>query len=177
MRGLCKEIHFVDGLVKVLGETKFVFSEPVRHGGDIESGHIILCTVEDDSGRFLFTSDVNGPAYDDTAPFIIRQNPEIIYLDGPVTYTPHADHQDPLNSQLDRLIDILSKTRTARIIIDHHVTRDMLWKEKMFPLFSYAMHRGIHIQTAAEYRGEVNQFLEASRDRLYEEEPPDPLSL
>ena len=172
IRDLCEEIHFVDGQSKVYGETELVFSEPVQHGGDEPFGHILQCAIEDDSGKFLFTSDINGPAHEDAKPFIIKQDPEILYLDGPVTFTSYEGSREALREQLERLIHLLEETRIARLILDHHVLRDILWKEKMSPLFAFTEDRGIHVLTAAEFRGEENQMLEARRDRLYKEEPP-----
>ena len=108
-----------------------------------------------------------------TAQFIIKQNPDFIYLDGPLTYLQDHDEQDQgLSACIQRIKKIIESTRIQRMIVDHHLLRDLYWKKRIDPLFRFAEKRGIQMQTAAEYRGEENNMLEARRAELYENEPP-----
>jgi predicted metallo-beta-lactamase superfamily hydrolase len=105
--------------------------------------------------------------------FIVAQNPDVLYLDGPATYLQGIiDARQVLERSIHHLKRIVEKTKVHTLVMDHHLTRDMRWKEKMAPVMAMARRHGIAVQTAAEMRGEENNPLEARRRQLYEEEPP-----
>ncbi len=174
VRSRAKEIHYIDSLTRTIGKTRLVFSEPVGHGGAEGAGFVVQCMVEEEGRRFVFSPDVYGLQKKDSLTFILRQNPEILYMDGPDTSTvrPGAAGSS-LEESISRLREILQKTGMVTMILDHHVIRDPLWKEKMLPVFDMALLHGITIHTAAEYRGDKTRCLEAIRDKLYRDEPPE----
>jgi len=57
-------------------------------------------------------------------------------------------------------------------ILEHHILRDENWREKTKNVFDKANKAGYEILTAAEFLGKQNAFLEATRKRLFVENPP-----
>lgn len=173
VKGLPKEVNYVDGRTFRFGETEVVFSPPVSHGLPGRMGFVIQVALREGEAVFLFSSDVQGPCHDDAVDFILKQNPSSIYLDGPITYLRgDAASKEVLDKALERMAGVVEKTNVIRLIVDHHLLRDLRWKEKITPLFDLGRRKGILIQTAAEYRGEENNLLEARRRQLYKEDPP-----
>ena len=63
----------------------------------------------------------------------------------------------------DNLIKILNKTKSS-IILDHHLLRDLKYKEKYAELYKKGKKR---VKTFAEYLGKKNNTLEAHRKQLW----------
>jgi len=174
IKGLPSEISYVDGRALDVGKTRFVFSEPILHGAVERMGFVIQVALKEDEETFLFSSDIQGPCRKAPVDFILRINPDFIYLDGPVTYLHDASgSRETLNKTVTRIISILEKTKVTKVIIDHHLLRDLHWREKIQPVFAFANPKGIIIQTASEFRGEENNLLEARRRQLYESDLPE----
>jgi len=171
-KALSSEVNYVDDRTFFFGETTIKFSPPFVHGTDEKLGFVIQVVLQDSEESFLYSSDVQGPSRDEPVDFIISQNPRFLYLDGPFTYLQgDIDLMGLLKKTLHKMQTILKKTNVKRVIIDHHLLRDIQWKNRIEPLFTLASSRGILIQTAAEYRGEENNLLEARRQELYKENP------
>jgi predicted metallo-beta-lactamase superfamily hydrolase len=163
------EVRYMDGKKYDFDQTHLIFSHPLPHGENDLKGHIIELVVQKEERKFLFSSDVQGPSHDASLEFILEQNPDTLYLDGPITYLQESqDSQKSLDRILQRLYTIIEKTKLVSMIIDHHLLRDIDWQEKIDPLYKIASGKSIAIQTAAEYRGEENNLLEARRNQLYE---------
>jgi len=171
-KALSNEVNYVDDRTFFFGETTIKFSPPFVHGTDEKLGFVIQVVLQDSEESFLYSSDVQGPSRDEPVDFIISQNPRFLYLDGPLTYLQgDIDLMGLLKKTLHKMQTILKNTNVKRVIIDHHLLRDIQWKNRIEPLFTLASSRGILIQTAAEYRGEENNLLEARRQELYKENP------
>jgi predicted metallo-beta-lactamase superfamily hydrolase len=128
--------------------------------------------VTADDETFLYTSDVQGPRLDAHLPFILKQNPDVLYLDGPTTYM-RADpgEEEPLETTLQRMKRCIENTSVSTLIVDHHLLRDISWEERIEPIFILAQECGTVVRTAAQYRGEGNDLLEARRNELYRSDP------
>ncbi|RKZ20872.1 hypothetical protein DRQ18_05455, partial [bacterium] len=87
----------------------------------------------------------------------------ILYLDGPPTYLDFK----PIERVKENMMKILEIKELETIIIDHHLTRDIEWREKIREFLEEGEKRGIKILTAAAFAGEKEEFLEAWRKRLY----------
>ena len=174
IEGQVKEVSYVDGRTFRFGETRLAFSNPLPHGATSSRGYVVSVSVQADEKRFVFTSDVHGPRKDEHLAFIVEENPDILYIDGPTTYLREdPGTEEPLDETLDRLKRLLDRTSVSTLIIDHHLLRDISWEERIDPLFTLAQERGITVQTAAQYRGEENDLLEARRNVLYQTDPPE----
>lgn len=178
IKGLTHEISYIDGRTFTFGETTITFSAPVPHGSNQKAGFVVPASVQCRDEKFLITSDIQGFFFDDTVDFIIAQNPNLLYFDGPVTYLQDISHmEDVLVKTIENGMSIMERTNVRVVVVDHHLLRDVHWKKRIEPLMSYAQQKGIVIQTAAEYRGEQNNPLEARRNILYESDPPSPSEL
>lgn len=150
----------------IFGETTIRFSQPVYHGTNDKLGYVVELSVTEGEDKFLFTSDVEGPSLENQVTFIIEENPNIIFADGPMTYMLGYRYSKlSLRETLENLGRVLRKTRVEELVVDHHLLRDREWKEKMQPLYDKAGE--VRILTAAEFAGLENEPLEARRKELY----------
>ncbi len=110
--------------------------------------------------------------------FILKANPNTLYLDGPLSYMLGFRYsQADLNKSIKNLIKIFSKTRIKTLIVDHHFLRDLKWKERFEKVFKAAEKNKIKIMTAAEYAGKPIEMLEAHRNVLWKEHPNEKANL
>jgi len=58
-----------------------------------------------------------------------------------------------------------------QMILDHHLLRDLAWRERISELLVEAENRRVKILTSAEYAGKELNMLEARRKELYERNP------
>jgi hypothetical protein len=172
IKNLPREIHHSDGQTFEFGNTFVIFSEPVYHGTDSKLGYVTEVGLKEGKDTFLHTSDVEGPSLKTQVSFIIEQDPDIIFCDGPMTYMPNNYSQQSLRDSIQNIMEIIYKTRVKKLILDHHLLRDLDWKESIKDLFPVAEEKGVEIISAAEFRGSKNDLLEARRKELWKQYPP-----
>jgi len=158
---------FADSKEYNVGNTTILFSEPVWHGEkESKLGYVLMALIQYKDKSLLFASDIQGVLDNKTKNIILEFDPTMIIMSGPATY--HNFWNDKLlkisNSNMKEIIE---KTSVRNIIIDHHLARDLHFKEKIEDLVRFADQFGITIQTAAEYLGVENKLLEARRKDLY----------
>ncbi len=160
-----------DGKTIEIGNTQIVFSPPFPHGPEnTRLGNVISVVIDDGSDRFLFSSDVQGPISERAKTWIIKQDPTILYMDGPPTYfLGYKLSVKDRDKAVQNMLEILEKTGVKHLIIDHHLTRDLKYKAN-FPIYERAEELGIKTYTAAEFGGVKNLFLEAWRKELHKGE-------
>ncbi len=174
IRDIAEEIIYSDGREFDLDWIKLKFSEPVFHGATNRLGYVTEVFVENHTGNFLFTSDVQGPIHDDQTDFILKNEPETVYVDGPMVYLlGNAYDRESLEKSRENLKKILKIERLRTLVIDHHLTRDLNWKSYLEDVFEYAEKAGKRIVTAAEFMGLENTYYEARRKELYKLYPPE----
>lgn len=172
IEGRVKEASYVDGRIFQFERTRLAFSDPLPHGVGTERGYVVSVSIQADEKKFLYTSDVQGFRSDAHLPFILDQNPDVIYLDGPTTYLrENPAEEEPIEKSFERIKRCMEGTSVSTLIIDHHLLRDISWEERIEPIFDTAHACGIVVQTAAQYRGEENDLLEARRNVLYQTDP------
>jgi predicted metallo-beta-lactamase superfamily hydrolase len=161
MGSLPKEILYTDGKQFTYGSTKIKFSLPVTHGLENRLGYVTEVLIDDGERKFIHTSDVLGPCTDEQTDFIIKENPDTAFIDGPMYFS--------MEQARANLIRIIRETSIKELVIDHHLLRDPKWKEKIPEVFKEAeKKKTTRILTAAEYTGMENDLLEAKRKELYE---------
>jgi hypothetical protein len=169
VKGLVEEVSYVDGLRLDVGSVEITFSNPVYHGAGPMLGFVLEVCVEGDE-RFLFTSDVQGPALREQIGFIVEKDPETLYVDGPMTYMlGEAYPREYLEAANRNLMEIIERTNVKRLIVDHHLTRDLNYRSWISQVYDLAGGAGVSLVTAAEFLGEVPDLLEARRRELYQE--------
>src|SRR3989441_2016004 len=98
------------------------------------------------------TANVSGPPLKEHLSFLIDAQPTVLYVDGPMTHMPENYPDVHTKRSLSHLNRILRTTNIRTLILDHHIL----------------------VLTAAEFRGDRVDQLEANRDRLYGIESPSP---
>ncbi len=159
-------VDYCDGREYAFGDTLIRFSKPVYHGTNSRLGYVVEVSVTDGDETFLFTSDVEGPSLDDQVNFITEEDPNIIFADGPMTYMLGFRYsRESLRRSLNNLRTVLRETKVRDLVVDHHLLRDLRWKDKLSPVFEDAGKA--RVLTAAEYAGVEPELLEARRKELY----------
>jgi len=163
VEGLCELIHS-DNTNHEIGETNIIFSPPFFHGPEnVKLGYVIMTTVKDNDKTFLHASDVQGPITKDATDYIIKQKPDILIMDGPPTiFLGWKLSEDDLKESMKNFEKIIKKIK-CEIILDHHLLRDMKYKER----FPSAYRKDLKVKTFAEYLGKENNTLEAHRKELW----------
>jgi len=161
-----------DNQTFVFGETTMRFSEPVFHGPEnSEMGWVLMVSISFDDEKFMFAPDVQGPMSNRPVHTILEERPQLLMVGGPPLYlVPSRVSENQLRKGLENLQEIVAKI--PHVIIDHHLLRDEKWQEKTEKVFYQTYTSGSTLQTAAEYSGDKNSFLEANRKKLFQEDPP-----
>ncbi len=168
IEGMPEKVEYADGREFSFGKTTIRFSDAVFHGTGSRLGYVVEASIREGEERFVFTSDVEGPNTKEQTEFIIRENPDIIYLDGPLSYMlGYRYSHESMALAVDNILRILNDTDVETLIIDHHFLRDLNWKERMAKVFE----TGKKVLTAAEFLGIENEQLEARRRELFKEHP------
>jgi len=168
LNNLPKQIEYSDGKEFKFGKTKIKFSKAVFHGASNKLGYVTEVLIDDGKTRFIHTSDVQGPVTEDQTRFILDNKPDILYLDGPLSYMLGFRYSyDNLDSAVKNLIKIFNKTKIKTLIIDHHFLRDKKWKERIDKALKAAESKKIKVMTAAEFSKRKIEMLEAYRNDLW----------
>ncbi|MHA1224497.1 MAG: MBL fold metallo-hydrolase, partial [Candidatus Heimdallarchaeaceae archaeon] len=156
------DIIKADGRSFDFGETTITFSPPVTHGLDEKRGCVLEVLISDENTKYLFTSDVSGPASKEATEFILENNPDLVVVDGIAYYHPQVSEEEKniAFANLKRIVDEIKD-----IYIDHHFLRFLDWKMvlkekigKILPAFS-------------EINNQKPFLLEAKRKQLHSDYP------
>ena len=151
-------ILFADNRVFDFGDIRIAFSKPLFHGIEYSRvGWIISAIIHIGNRKIYYTSDVNGPIIEDYASMIIREDPEILVLDGPPTYTlGYMLNNINLNRAVRNGVRIIKETsRLKTMFYDHHLTREPLFRERTKPVWDAGSKENIRVITVAEHYGKV----------------------
>ena len=167
-----KNMEAADGKTFTFGATKLRFSEAVAHGSeDSMLGWVIMAMVEHGDERFMFAPDVQGPMSNGTTELILKEQPTAIMLGGPPFYLA-GFRVDPIQlEQGTRNLERIAQS-VPLVILEHHALRDEGWQQKINDVYQQASKVGHCINTAAEYAGVENVFLESKRKQLFRDHPP-----
>ena len=162
------EIDYCDGKSYSFGNTAVEVSNPVFHGADSRLGYVVEVYIDDGRGSLLFSSDVEGPNHKEQLEFMLEKNAETVIIDGPMTYMlGYRFSQKSFQSSIENLKKLIEKTDAKNLILDHHLTRDLKWRDKMSEVFEFGKQMGVKVQSAAEFAGVEEELLEARRAELY----------
>lgn len=169
---LPKQLEYSDGREFKFGKTRIKFSKAVFHGASNKLGYVTEVFITDGKTKFIHTSDVQGPVTKGQTDFILKNKPDIVYLDGPLSYMLGFRYSYAnLNNSVKNLIKIFNKTKIKTLIVDHHFLRDKKWKERIDKAIKAAEKKKIKIMTAAEFAGKKIEMLEAYRNELWKKYP------
>jgi len=160
------EVRFVDGKEFSFGKTKVKFTRPLFHGIEYARvGWVISTTITYENEKFIHSSDLEGPVIEDQAEWLINEDPSILILDGPSTYLiPYMLNLINLRRAIDNTCRIIEETERLNLIIyDHHLPRDMRFKERVAQVYEKAREQNKRVLTAAEYMGRTPIVLEITQ--------------
>lgn len=167
-----EKLLFADNRNFSFGETAIRFSRPVPHGlPGTPLGWVLMTIIECGDERVLCASDVQGPMDEATLQLILAEEPQLVIAGGPPLYL--TDFK-VTNQQVQRgLKNLEALARMVPVtIVEHHLLRDLNWRQSTQEAFESARENGNRLVSAAEFLGKEDKLLEADRKRLFEETPP-----
>ncbi|MEM4523975.1 MAG: hypothetical protein QXF29_02580 [Archaeoglobaceae archaeon] len=167
LKNIDVEIDFCDGKRYEIGNTLIELSKPVFHGANQKLGFVLEVFISNGKTSLLFSSDVEGPLHEDQTAFILERKPEIVFIDGPMSYMLGYRFS---KSSMEKAINNLKKISevSKKLVLDHHLVRDLNWRSAISEVFNYAKQFSTEVQSAAEFCGVKEELLEARRKELYE---------
>ncbi len=170
LRGL-SDIEWADGRTFSLGDTNITFSHPVPHGPEESRlGFVLITIVEHDGRRFVFAPDVQGPICRRTLSYLLGVEADLMVVGGPPIYLKRFSEKE---GQVALYSLTTLATSTKHLVVDHHLMRSNEWMDWITPIKNAAERRENDVMTMAELGDSKPQFLEANRETLYKQKPPD----
>jgi predicted metallo-beta-lactamase superfamily hydrolase len=167
---LVKKLEWADGKEAEMGGVKLSFSPAVWHG-DVGSrvGTVVMVCAEGGGKSVLFGSDAQSLADPAALDWVLKKNPDFMILDGyPTLFVGWKMSQKAFEASKENLKKAISETRADQVILDHHLLRDIKYKEKISDVIELAERKGKRLMSAAEFLGLENFFLEAWRKEIHE---------
>ena len=161
------ELTYADNTSYSFNSTSLSFSPPFFHGPEnVRLGYVLMTTVKDESKTLIHASDVQGPVTKEAADYIIKQDPDLLIMDGPPTlFLGWRFSTQHLTDAAENLIRIIKNT-DCDVILDHHLLRDLNYKKRFSKPYEKYNEK---ISTFAEYLGKENNTLEAHRKLIWEQ--------
>jgi predicted metallo-beta-lactamase superfamily hydrolase len=147
------------------GDDSLCCSPPVPHGiPGGRGGAVMMTCITDGNERFVHASDIQ-LLNDEAIDLICQWRPTVVFASGPPLYRAgiHPEEREGAAARARRLLCVANT-----LILDHHLLRSAEW---LAWLRYTADGTGGRIVSAAEFMGRSPLLLEASRARLYQEEP------
>jgi len=168
IKDLPRKLDVADGRKFQLSGDTINFSKAVCHGTNPRLGYVIEVSIQSNGEKFLYTSDVEGPSLEDQIRFILEEKPSILFVDGPMTYMLGYRYSfKSLEAAVKNLIRAIEETRLHTLVLDHHLLRDLNYKNRLKPVYTKAEELNVKVITAAEFAGRKIEMLEALRKELY----------
>jgi len=172
LRELAGEVRYGDGRRFRFGDAEVRLSRPVPHGMTALRGFVVEVSVRADE-TFLYTSDVQGPLLEEQVDFVLEERPDTVFVDGPTTYIDSPYLPVELREACDNLVRIIREAGASRLVIDHHLTRDLGYRERIERVYEAGEEQGVTVECAAEFLNVEPNLLEARRRELYGAEEAD----
>ena len=161
VKDICKELVYADD--QDFGNLRF--SPAVWHGPvGSRVGRVMMVSVKDGGSTFVFGSDAQSLADPAAVDWIIKEDPDSLILDGfPTNFIGWRIGKAAFEEATNNLLKTIKTVRAEKIVLDHHVLRDLEYREKIKPVYETEKA----VLSAAEYLGMENFFLEAWRKDLH----------
>lgn len=172
VKKIASRLEVADSRVFQYGNTTIRFSEPLPHG-EVGSklGYVLALTISYDDEKVIIAPDVQGPGCPETTDYILSENPNLAIVGGPPTYL--APSLVDAKSIFNSIVELTRLTSELKfVVVDHHLMRDALWREKVFASIQEADRKGHKLMSAANYMLKREELLESQRHALYEKNPP-----
>ncbi len=148
------EIYFAEGRKFKFGKTTIKFIGPLFHGIEYSRvGWVFATLIKEGKEKLMHTSDLNGPIIEDYADLIIREKPDYLILDGPMTYMlGYTLNLINFRRVLDNVKRILKKVKLKVMIWDHHLPREPKFRERTKEVWEVAKKLRKKLLTASEFQ-------------------------
>ncbi len=168
--GIVGEIRWADGQSWNFGDTLVTYSQPLPHGPESTFlGYVIATVISHGGKKVLFAPDVQGPVAQQAFEYCISSRADLAIIGGPPIYLSQFEEADKA-SALSAITELASQIPT--LVVDHHLLRSLHWESWLSPAIDVASKVGNNLITMAQLAGLENQLLEAKREKLYVEYPP-----
>lgn len=143
--------NYADGKELKKEDTRIEFHGPLFHGIEYsKTGWVFSTVVEYEGKKFLHSSDLQGPTIEDQAQWIIEEDPDVLFLDGPATYLyGYLLNKTNLKRSVENAARIARQVNPDLVIYDHHLLREKKYKQRTEEVWKLR-EKGINIKTAAE---------------------------
>ncbi len=149
------DAKFPEGKEFKFGRTKLRFTLPMFHGIEFSRvGWVFATVIEHGGEKLIHSSDLDGPIIEDYADWIIRENPDVLILDGPMTYMMgYLLTKTTMGRVMANVVRILKESDVELLIYDHHLPRESKFREHTREVWGAGERWGKKVLTAAEYLG------------------------
>jgi len=167
-RELAKSVELADGKEAKLRGCELAFSQAVWHGHEgSKVGRVIMVKIKEKRSVFLFGSDAQSLADKQALDYFIKAKPEFAIVDGfPTIFVGWRMSKSDFEKANENLLIAIRKAKPKVMILDHHIVRDINFREKMRAAFEEAKKAKVKLVTAAEFYGLPDFLLEAKRKEL-----------
>jgi uncharacterized protein len=164
LKDINQDISFSDGNSFQVGETEFIFSSPLPHGPEgSKLGFVVALTIRYRNETVMHASDVQGPIYDETKDYILKQDPDTLILSGPPIYLlGFALSNEEIEKARNNLIELCN--RIPQVVVDHHLLRDFRGFDFIKSVQDNSKNQ---IKVASQLIGKEPNLLEARRKEFY----------
>jgi len=149
---IIKDYHFGDGKEFSLKDVKFIFSKPLPHGKTPAT--VISVLIEEKGFKFLYSSDISGPVFEEQTDFIVSMKPDFLIIDGPPLYIDRNLKKIFLK-ELEKILNF-----NPFLIIDHHLSREQNFRDEI---------KEINFETFASFNKSKEEPLESMRKKMWME--------
>ncbi|RLI76354.1 hypothetical protein DRO97_01030, partial [Archaeoglobales archaeon] len=171
LKSINVEVDFCDGKLYEFENTVLKISKPVFHGANDRLGYVVEVFI-DNKTTFLFSSDVEGPIHEHQLEFMLECDAETVFIDGPMTYMlGYRYSAKNFQNSVENMKKLIERTSIKNLVLDHHLTRDLRWRDRLKDIFEFGDKNDVKILSAAEFIGKKDDLLEAKRKELYERYP------
>jgi len=168
IKDLPEKLEIADGKSFQLGKSFINFSKAVCHGTNPRLGYVVEVSIRSNCEKFLYTSDVEGPSLEDQIGFILKEKPNVLFVDGPMSYMlGYRYSYKSLEIANANLVRVIKEKNLETLVLDHHFLRDLNYKLRIKPVYEAAEKFGVKVITAAEFAERKIEMLEALRKELY----------
>lgn len=164
------EINIADGNSYNIDNVVLEFSKALWHGEEkTKVGKLVMLRIICNNKSIIYGSDIQGPGNEEALEKLIEwKGAELLILSGPPTYfAGYKVSQKSVEKGLDNLKKVIENKVANKIVVDHHILRDINYKEILKDHYRLAKENGVSLLTAAEFMGYEIQQLEARRKELW----------
>ena len=163
------KVEFAEGKSFTFRRTKLRFTKPLFHGIEFSRvGWVFATVVERGGEKLIHSSDLNGPIIEDYASWIIREDPNVLILDGAMTYMyGYTLTRTTLNRTIENAKRIVEETDLELMIYDHHLPREPRFRERTRGVWEAAKRERKKVLTAAEFLGKKPAVLSVKNPQRF----------